>query len=180
MAEIQPNPYESPQSVTAEPRSHVNSRILWAVGRILMMGLTGFVSFLSIALLYLVLATSFELDIFPSLEWALMTAGIGAVIFLGSEFFNVGQDRITRFVPRMLIACCIFVGSGFPSSILVERLGWRTRTYAEDPYWLHVYVLWIVVYFVVIAAGRLLYAATSYSQLHKPNRDRNSERPNKV
>jgi len=151
MVQSDPNPYESPQAVAAEPAKRPIIPILRALIRAGSMGLIGFVSFSAFGFLYLGLAEYFQLEIFPSIVWALVVGMVGAAIFLGAELLNYGSGRITKLFNRIILACIAFVATGFVVSILIDSLGWNPQTYESDPWWLHRLVLLAVTYFATLA-----------------------------
>jgi H+/Cl- antiporter ClcA len=155
------NPYESPQSVAAEKHQRVSSPLLRVVVRFLAMGLIGFVSFSTIGFLYVAVAEYFQLEIFPSIAWALAVGGIGALIFTGSEVFNSGVGQKSGVLRRILVASGVFVSTGFVSSILTNGLDWNQQTYDSDPWWLHRLVLALIVFLAGLLVTRVLWIARS-------------------
>jgi hypothetical protein len=153
------NPYESPNTVASEAPHRLSSPLMRLVIRMLAMGLIGFVSFSAVGFLYLVVAEHFELDIFPSIAWALGVGGLGSAIFTGSEFFNYGRGELSRFLARFLVTTVAFVASCFVAANLSDWLGWQKTTYESDPWWLHRVVLLVVVFFAALVGLKLLGAA---------------------
>lgn len=166
MAADDANPYESPQSVAAEPRPSVGKASVRAVIRALIMVLIGYVSFAGVGFFYFVVAEYFELEIFPSIRWALSIGGIGALIFLGSELFNSGNGKQAGFLRRFIVATGTIFVSAMISSTIGNALGWnppRYRSQESDPYWIHGLVIFGIVSTVLLLAVRCLWIANRHT-----------------
>jgi hypothetical protein len=138
MVQREVNPYESP--VATEAAQSTSSPVVRAVIRLFAMGLIGFVAFLSVALSYVAVAELFQLEIFPSIGWALGVGAIGAAIFLSSELLNRGKGQKAGFLSRFIVTLVAYVLSAIISSAITSALGWnppRYRSEQSDPYWIH-------------------------------------------
>ena len=157
MAADDVNPYESPQTVSRDPARDTRSGLVRTTIRVAVMGSIGYAAFAACGLLYFALAEYFQLEIFPSIPWALEVGGIGAAIFLGSEVFNSGAGKNAGFLGRILVSVAVFVVSLFVSAILESWLGWNPRTYEDDPSWLRSLVLGLAVFCSGIVLARVLW-----------------------
>jgi hypothetical protein len=152
------NPYESPRLATERRTGRKRSLYVHELVRVLTMGLIGYGAFAAVGLLYLAVSEFFQLEIFPSLRWALVdVGGVGAAVCAGSEIFNSGRGSASGVARRILAAAGVFVGSAFGASALSVMVGWQPMRYSEDPFWLHRLVLVIVSYFAGLVLVRIVW-----------------------
>jgi MFS family permease len=151
------NPYESPLFASERQSASQSSSNARGLLRVLVMGLIGYGAFAGVGVLYFVVAEILQLEIFPTLRWAMGIGVIGAAIFAGSEVFNSGRGSAAGFLPRMLGAVGVFMGSGIASSWLSGMLGWRPRGYEDEGHWLKELVLAIGVYCAGLVLARVVW-----------------------
>jgi hypothetical protein len=131
MNDDDPNPYESPQSVSAESDNRRSNSALKTLGRFLLMGLIGFATFTSVGMLFVGL--SYLQESSASVPWALSMGVLGAVLFSASEVFNCGAARIVGVLRRIVVTVVVSITAAFITAIVSQSVGWVQRTYDDDP-----------------------------------------------
>lgn len=155
MNALTPNPYESPQSVTTEPLPNAIVPLSRVLFRLPILAFAGFASFFTFGLLFFVVAETFQLEIFPSIPWAIEIGAVGAVLFLSSEVFTSGKGRQPRFIARFVASIAVFLVSGIVASLLVQP---QPHIRGEpDPAWPQRLIVFIAILIPALAVTRLLW-----------------------
>jgi hypothetical protein len=148
-----PNPYESPQSVTTEPPLNPIAPLSRILFRLTILAFAGFASFFTLGILFLVVAETFQLDIFPSIPWAFEIGVLGACFFLSSEVFNTGRGLKAGFLMRFVASIAVFLLSGIAAAVLVPP---QPLTYGEtDPAWPRRLIVFAAILIPAFAFARL-------------------------
>jgi len=150
-----PNPYESPQAVLPEAFTKAISPLTRGLVRVTLLGFAGFGLFLTIGVLFVVVAETFQLEIFPSIGWAFEIGVLGGGLFLASEIFNSGKGHTAGFIIRFVAAIVVFLLSGIMASVLVPP---QHHSYGEtDPAWPQRLVVLVAIVIPALAIARLLW-----------------------
>lgn len=149
MAAPDANPYESPQTVTTEPPASPLAAFLRILGRVVTIASTGFASFFTIGLLFVMANED------ASIIWARGIGVLGAVLFVSTELFNSAQGQKAGFLARFVASIAVFFLSVIINAFVGP--GPQLRSQETDPYWIQRNIIFAAVLVLTFSVARLVW-----------------------